>query len=95
MTEPDRLQNFCREVITWKRLAHPNVLELIGVRMDDKSCTMVAPWMENGSVVEYLREDLGANPLKLARTVFRFTHLSIESVRSWRTPYAVFSTCIA
>ena len=43
--------------------------------MDDKECTMVVPWMENGSIVEFLREDLGANPLKLARSVFRFMHL--------------------
>ena len=71
------------------------MLELIGVLMDDKECTMVAPWMENGSIVEFLREELEANPLKLARTVFCSVHLLTESGRSWRTPFEAFSTCIA
>ena len=80
--EPDILQDFCREVITWKRLSHPNVLELIGVMMDDSGYSMVSPWMDNGSIVKFLKEGPEANPLKLARTVFRFTHPFAESGHS-------------
>ena len=65
MVEPDRLQDFYREVVTWKRLSHPNILELIGVMADEKKCSMVSPWMENGSIVEFLRGNSQANPLKL------------------------------
>jgi len=50
--------------------------------MDGKECTMVAPWMDNGYIIEFLRKDLEANPLKLARTVFHFARLSTESGRS-------------
>ncbi|KAF9654244.1 kinase-like protein [Thelephora ganbajun] len=58
-------KDFCREVITWKRLSHPNVLELIGVMMNDKEYVMVSPWMENRNIVDYLRKSLQTNPLKL------------------------------
>jgi len=76
------LQNFCREVATWTCLSHPNILELIGATMDNEEYTMVTPWMANGTVVEFLRENLRANPLKLARTMFHFMHPLIEPGRS-------------
>jgi hypothetical protein len=63
--------------------------------MDGEKYAMVAPWMENGNIVEFLREDLQVNPLKLARTMFYFTHLFIESGHSWRTPHVVFNISIA
>jgi len=76
------LQSFCQEVITWRRLSHPNVLKLIGVIMDDKEFSMVAPWMDNGNIVDHVREDHQANPIKLARTMFKFIQLFIESGHS-------------
>ena len=77
--QPDHSQNFCREVIVWKRLSHPNILELIGVTMGDGEYTMVSPWMENGNIVEFLRENPEANPLKLVYTTFRFIRLLTEA----------------
>jgi len=82
MLEPDRSQNFYREVITWKRLSHPNVLKLIGAAMGDKEYAMVTPLMTNGTIVDFLRENLRANPLKLARNVFRFARFLTESGNS-------------
>ena len=94
MIDPDHLQNFCREVITWKRLSHPNILELIGVMVGDEGCAMVSPWMENGNIAEFLRKDSRANPLKLVCTMFHFVRFFIESSHSWRTQHAVFNICI-
>ena len=51
------------------------MLELIGVSMDSKEYKMVTPWMENGTIVDFLRKNPQANPLKLARNVFNFVHL--------------------
>jgi len=82
VVEPDCSQNFCREVITWKRLSHPNVLELIGATINDKECTMVTPLMTNGTIVDFLRENLQANPLKLARNMFHSVFFLTESVHS-------------
>ena len=65
--------------MTWKLLSHPNVLELFGVTMDDTAYTTVTPWMENGTIIDFLRENPQANPLKLARPpVFCLIQLFIE-----------------
>lgn len=64
-------KSFCREVITWRRLSHPNILELIGVMMDDGGCAMVAPWMDNGNIVDYVREEPHVNPLRLLEEATR------------------------
>ena len=47
--------------------------------MGDGKYAMVAPWMENGNIIEFLKENLQANPLKLVCTVFYFTYLLTES----------------
>ena len=82
MIEPDYPQNFCREVVTWKRLSHPNVLELIGATMDDTAYTTVTLWMENGSIIDFLRKDVEANPLKLACASVPFYAPLIDSGHS-------------
>jgi len=43
--------------------------------MDGKEYTMVTPWMENGTVVNFLRKNSQVNPLKLVCIVFHFVHL--------------------
>ena len=40
--------------------------------MDDEEYTMVMPWMANGTIVGFLRENMQANPLKLARAFVPF-----------------------
>ena len=59
--------------------------------MDGKEFAVVVPWMENGNIIKFLREDLEANPLKLARTTFHSMHPSIESGHSWRMSHVAFS----
>ena len=46
--------------------------------MKDKECLMVAPWMENGNIVEFLKANPWTNPLKLARTTSRSIRFFIE-----------------
>lgn len=52
-------RRFCKEVVLWKSLVHPNVLELVGVcRWDgtpDARLTMVSEWMPNGNIIEYIK----------------------------------------
>ena len=43
---------------------------------------MVAPWMENGNIIEFLRENSQDNPLKLVNSAFHFAHPLIESGHS-------------
>ena len=63
--------------------------------MGDGKYAMVAPWMENGNIIEFLRGNFQANPLKLVRAMFYLTHLLIEFGRSWRTQCVVFSISMA
>ena len=56
----------------------------------EKQYSMVSPWMENGSIVGFLRENVQANPLKLVG-LFYFMHHAVDSGHSWRMLHAVFS----
>lgn len=61
------LQRFCREVITWKHLSHPNILPLLGVSISpDTHCLRIlTEWMTNGNVMWYARTNPEANRLQL------------------------------
>ncbi|KAF8145297.1 kinase-like domain-containing protein [Mycena galopus ATCC 62051] len=49
---------FCREALIWKQLNHPHVLPFLGIDGDSfpSSLGIVAPWMEHGTVMNYLKE---------------------------------------
>lgn len=51
-------QQFCREGLTWRQLSHPNILPFLGIDakefMESKTLTMVSPWMEHGTLMEYI-----------------------------------------
>ena len=63
--------------------------------MENESYAMVVPWMDNGDIVEYVREEPQTNPLKLARSPFHLMQQSIESRHSWRALSLVFNTFTA
>ena len=60
------MQCFCKEVMTWKTLRHPNVLPLLGVTMseDPVRFVMVSEWIENGNINQFLKR-VDADRLKL------------------------------
>ncbi|KXN82766.1 Serine/threonine-protein kinase HT1 [Leucoagaricus sp. SymC.cos] len=66
------LKVFLKEAILWSQLQHSNLLPFYGVyRLDDcygRIC-LVSPWMDNGTVVEYLRINHEANRLLLIRDI--------------------------
>ncbi|KAF8143566.1 hypothetical protein K438DRAFT_1548770, partial [Mycena galopus ATCC 62051] len=51
------IQEFGREALTWRRLCHPNVLSFLGIYHLDGSLSLVAPWMENGNIMEFLKNE--------------------------------------
>ena len=64
------IQWFCKEVIIWKTLHHPNVLPLLGVTMSENPhrFVMVSEWMENGNINRFLQR-VDADRLKLVRVL--------------------------
>ena len=49
------LQQFLAEAAVMTDLRHPNVVQLIGVRLDEKPVCIVTEFMEKGPLVDYLR----------------------------------------
>ncbi|KAF7360366.1 Kinase-like protein [Mycena venus] len=54
---------FCREALVWKDLHHPHILPFLGIDRDSfpSSLCMVSPWMDHGTVVNYLNTHGHAN----------------------------------
>jgi serine/threonine protein kinase len=65
------VQRFCREVMIWKTLRHPNVLPLLGVTMTKDRFVAVSEWMENGSIDEFVKANVYADRLGLVCFSFR------------------------
>ena len=61
------VQRFCREVVTWKSLRHPNILPLMGVTMGDNRFAMVSEWMTNGNINEFVKAHWDVNRFDLVR----------------------------
>ena len=49
-------QQFCKEVILWNTLSHPNILKLAGVwgDMEKGQFVTVSEWMEHGNIMQYI-----------------------------------------
>ena len=54
---------FCKEVVVWKCLDHPNIVPLKGVTLDP--LRLVWEWMPGGELREYLKKHPDANSLSL------------------------------
>ncbi|KAG8710601.1 hypothetical protein FRC09_000058 [Ceratobasidium sp. 395] len=48
--DPKHCKRTARELYTWSKLSHQNVLELRGLAVFQDCLAMVSPWMEHGSV---------------------------------------------
>ncbi|KAJ7778429.1 kinase-like domain-containing protein [Mycena metata] len=48
----------CREALVWKDLHHPYILTFIGIDRESipSSLCMVSPWMEQGTILNYLKD---------------------------------------
>jgi hypothetical protein len=63
-------QGFCKEVVGWKGLRHPNVLSLLGVTMIENQFVMVSEWMVNGDINGFVKNHAGVNRLELVCFLF-------------------------
>ncbi|CAE6478354.1 unnamed protein product [Rhizoctonia solani] len=56
------LKRAARELYTWSNCKHPNVLQLLGLAVFRGRIGMVSPWMDNGSLPRYLKDNPEADP---------------------------------
>ncbi|KAF7373420.1 Kinase-like protein [Mycena sanguinolenta] len=51
-------RKFCREAFLWKSLHHPHILPFLGIDQDTFPLSLVAvsPWMEHGTIMNYLKK---------------------------------------
>ena len=74
-------QTFCKEVVTWKSLHHPNVLPLLGVTMGERLFAMVSEWMVNGNIVDFVEAHREANRFELVGShSHRLPHASLTKL---------------
>jgi serine/threonine protein kinase len=61
-------QRFCKEVVLWSTLSHPNVLKLVGVQgdMGTGQFVTVSEWMAHGNIMGYIKKNR-TNRLELVR----------------------------
>ncbi|KAG8714120.1 hypothetical protein FRC08_012335 [Ceratobasidium sp. 394] len=59
------LKNIAREIYASSKLKHPNVLELIGLSTFRGQISIVSPWMENGTLLEYIAKNPEVNRFQL------------------------------
>ncbi|KAF9789442.1 kinase-like domain-containing protein [Thelephora terrestris] len=62
---------FCRVVVTWRALNHPNLLPLLGVTMTENQLVMVSEWKPNGNIMEFARANPNVDRLGLLRGITR------------------------
>jgi len=64
-------QRFCKEVVLWSTLSHPNIVKLVGVQEDVKSrqFAIVSEWMSRGNIMEFVENNHDANRLELVRGI--------------------------
>ncbi|KDN46663.1 hypothetical protein RSAG8_04043, partial [Rhizoctonia solani AG-8 WAC10335] len=58
-----------REIHTWSKCDHPNVLHFLGLAEFRGQIGMVAPWMENGSLPRYLEKVFSVDRCKLCTQI--------------------------
>ena len=89
-------QMFCKEVVTWKSLRHPNVLPLLGVTMNKKHFAMVSEWMVNGDINKFVKAHRDVNRFELVELhSYCWPYLSLTELfwaarghRTWIDVYA-------
>ena len=67
---PSPAQRFCKEVVIWRTLRHPNVLPLLGVMMTEDRFAMISEWMNNGNVSDFVKANPNANRFELVGCPF-------------------------
>ncbi|KAF9645417.1 hypothetical protein BDM02DRAFT_3101364, partial [Thelephora ganbajun] len=70
-------RGFCRGIVAWRALRHPNILPLLGVMMTGNRFVMVSEWMENGNINEFVKANIDTDRLGLVCFFVRCFYLRL------------------
>jgi len=65
------MQRFCKEVVAWRTLQHPNILPLVGVVMSESQFAMISDWMVNGNINSFVKAHPDADRLEMVGFLFK------------------------
>ncbi|CAE6451140.1 unnamed protein product [Rhizoctonia solani] len=66
---PNILMDVAREIHTWSKCDHPNVLHFLGLAEFRGQIAMVAPWMDNGTLPRYLKNSPSTDRCRLCTQI--------------------------
>ncbi|KAG8733305.1 Adaptor for signal transduction [Ceratobasidium sp. 423] len=67
--DPKHLKRAARELHTWSKCSHPNVMPLLGLAIFRGRIGMIAPWMTHGNLPRYLESTPGVDRLNMIRII--------------------------
>ena len=76
---------FCKEVVMWRRISHPNIVPFLGVSTTPVPLSMVSEWMPNGNVRDYVGENPDTSRLQLVRRFFNLSWLRTDETSVTRS----------
>jgi len=82
---PHIIQGFCKEVVIWKYLSHPNILPFIDATLvTEPKCErfeIVSEFMENGDIVTFIKNNADVKRLELVGFGLRLIDLTERPLR--------------
>ena len=91
------VQHFCREVVIWRSLHHPNVLRLLGATVSENQFTMISEW--TGNINEFVKAHPDVNRLEFVCFLFKVLILACHRLThdccSLETRSEGWFTCMA
>ena len=63
------VQRLFQEIVTWRRLAHPNVVVVLGVSPKLFPLCVITEWMINGNIMDFTSEHPEVNRFRLVSRV--------------------------
>ncbi|ELU40004.1 protein tyrosine kinase domain-containing protein [Rhizoctonia solani AG-1 IA] len=69
---PTFFEDVAREIHTWSRCHHPNIVNFLGLAVFRGQIGAVAPWMEHGKLTHYLKKKPNFNRCKVVRVVLAY-----------------------
>jgi serine/threonine protein kinase len=71
-----------RELRLWANLNHPNVLAFLGFTLVERSPSLVSEWMDNGTVLEYVKRNAQTSAAVMVQTPFANIHIFNADMRN-------------